>query len=85
LERGGEQRLSDTIDLDELRTRLRKMGDTELLRFGKAAKYMCSPQASLGKPPRRSFVMQLGAKAEWRRQNGKTNNWQDYFFSVVVS
>jgi hypothetical protein len=63
---------SDTIDLDELRTRLRKMGDAELLRFGKAAKYMCSPQANLGKPSRRSFVMQLDeAKAEWRRRNGK--------------
>jgi hypothetical protein len=62
---------SDTIDLDELRTRLRTMNDAQLLRFGKAAKYMCSPQANLGKPPRRSFVVQLEeAKAEWRRRNG---------------
>jgi hypothetical protein len=60
---------SDTIDLDELRTRLRKMNDVELLRFGKAAKYMCSPQANLGKPPRRSFVLQLEeAQAEWQRR-----------------
>jgi len=66
---------SDTIDLDDLRTRLRKMGDPELLRFGKAAKYMCSPQANLGKPPRRSFVVQLEeAEAEWRRRRGETSS-----------
>jgi len=40
---------SDTIDLDELRNRLRKMGGTELLHFGKAAKYRCSPPANSGK------------------------------------
>jgi len=63
---------SDTVDQDELRTRLRNMGDAELLRFGKAAKYMCSPQANLNKPPRRSFLVQLEeAQAEWRRRNGK--------------
>jgi hypothetical protein len=63
---------SSTIDLDQLRERLRKMNDAELLRFGKAAKYMCSPQANLNKPPRRSFVVQLEeAKAEWRRRKAK--------------
>jgi hypothetical protein len=66
---------SDTVDLDDLRTRVRKMGDAELLRFGKAAKYMCSPQANLGKPPRRSFVVQLEeAEAEWRRRRGETSS-----------
>jgi hypothetical protein len=31
----------EAIDLDELRTRLRKMTDADLLRFGKAARFMC--------------------------------------------
>lgn len=50
------------IELDysnDLGARLRKMNDAELLRFGEAAKYMCSPQANGGKPPRESFVIQL--------------------------
>jgi len=61
---------SQAPDLTELRERLRKMSDAELLRFGKAAKYMCSPQATLGQPPRDSFVLQLEeAKEEWKRRN----------------
>jgi hypothetical protein len=60
---------SGTVDLEQLRERLGKMNDAELLRFGKAAKYMCSPQANLGKPPRQSFMVQLEeAQAEWRRR-----------------
>jgi hypothetical protein len=56
------------VDLDELRARLRKMNDAELLAFGKAAKNMCSPRANFGKPPRQPFVIQLQeARAEWRR------------------
>jgi hypothetical protein len=57
------------INLEELRARLRKMTDSELSRFGKAAKFMCSPGANLGKPPREAFVVQLEeARAEWRRR-----------------
>jgi hypothetical protein len=60
---------SEAVDLDELRARLRKMTDAELIAFGKAARYMCSPAANLGKPPREVFVMQLKeARAEWRRR-----------------
>jgi hypothetical protein len=44
------------IDLDELRTRLRKMSDDELVRFGKAARFMCRD-----KPPRQVFVTQSGS------------------------
>jgi hypothetical protein len=36
-----------TVDLNQLREGLVKMNDAELLRFGKAAKFMCSPQANL--------------------------------------
>jgi hypothetical protein len=60
---------TDSIDLDELRARLRKMSDADLLAFGKAARNMCSPAANLGKPPRHVFVVQLQeARAEWRRR-----------------
>jgi hypothetical protein len=60
------------IDLDQLRQRLRRMSDDELLQFGKAAKYMCSPEANMGKPPRDVFVVQLKeARLEWRRRYPK--------------
>jgi hypothetical protein len=55
------------LDLEQLSLRLRKMSDPELLRFGQAAKYMCSPEANLGQPPREAFVIQLEeARAEWK-------------------
>jgi hypothetical protein len=61
--------IQDCIDLEQLRTRLRKMTDAELRRFGKAAKFMCSPGANLGTPPRECFVIQLEeTRAEWRRR-----------------
>lgn len=61
--------LNDSIDLDELCARLRKMTDAELLRFGQAAKYMCSPGANFGKPPREVFLFQLlEAREEWKRR-----------------
>ena len=47
------------IDIEQLRARLRKMSDAELLRFGNAAKFMCPAQANIGKPPRPEFVIQL--------------------------
>jgi hypothetical protein len=57
------------IDLEELRARLGKMTDAELRRFGRAARFMCSPGASLGEPPREAFVVQMEeARAEWKRR-----------------
>jgi hypothetical protein len=47
------------IDLEQLRQRLAKMTDAALRRFGDASKFMCSPGANLGKPPRGVFVTQL--------------------------
>jgi hypothetical protein len=59
-----------TVDVDGLRTRLRKMSDKELREFGKAARYMVSPRANMGKPPLPAFVLQLEeARAEWRRRH----------------
>ena len=58
------------LDVDALRTRLRKMSDEELREFGKAARYMVSPTANMGKPPLPAFVLQLEeARAEWRRRH----------------
>jgi hypothetical protein len=55
------------LDLEALRARLRRMSYWELLRFGKSARYMCSPEANLGKEPRKAFVIQLREAAEeWR-------------------
>jgi len=57
------------IDPDQLRARLQRMSVAQLLEFGKAARYMCSPEANIGKPPRDEFVIQLAeARAEWRRR-----------------
>jgi len=57
----------EEINPDELRARLRKMTDEDLLRFGKAARLMCRD-----KSPRQVFVIQLEeARAEWRRRHLK--------------
>jgi hypothetical protein len=57
--------------VEELRKRLRKMTDNDLLLFGQAAKYMCSPEANYG-PPREPFLIQLKeARAEWRKRHPK--------------
>jgi hypothetical protein len=67
------QLTSEAVDMDELRARLRKMTDADLIAFGKAARYMCSPAANLRQPPREPFVIQLReARAEWRRRMGAT-------------
>jgi hypothetical protein len=61
------------FDRDALRTRLRKMSDEELREFGKAARYMVSPGANMGKPPLPTFVLQLQeARAEWRKRHPRT-------------
>ena len=55
----------DPRELDELRTRLRKMSDAALRRFGEAARFLCRD-----KNPRRIFVVQLEeARTEWRRRH----------------
>jgi hypothetical protein len=59
------------LDPDDLRARLARMSDRELLEWGKAAAYMCTPYANLGQPPRKPLVMQLkAARAEWRHRHG---------------
>ena len=58
------------LNVDDVRTRLRKMSDEKLCEFGKAARYMTTSRANLGKPPHPDYVLQLEeAKAEWRRRH----------------
>lgn len=46
-----------------------KMSNTELLRFGIVAKFMCSPEANLDNEERALFVLQLKeVKKEWKRR-----------------
>jgi len=62
----------DDVDRESLRARLRKMNDQELLRYGRAAKSMSSPDAYFGRPPRQAFVIQLEeARAELERRNAE--------------
>lgn len=60
------------VDLEQLRDRLHRMSDAVLIRFGRAARYMCSPQAQPfgGRvPPRPEFVIQLReAREEYKRR-----------------
>jgi hypothetical protein len=63
---------NDQIDLEAFRARLRKLTDEELIREGNAGRYLCSPTANFGKPPRKVFVVQLEeVRAEWRRRHPK--------------
>jgi hypothetical protein len=47
------------FDINQLRERLRKMTDAQLLEFGHAGRRFCKPEANFGKPPREVFVIQL--------------------------
>ena len=70
-----EIQIRDEIDLERLRARLRGMTDQQLRQFGKAARYMVSPYANLGKHPLPVFVIQLEeARAEWRRRHPKSSS-----------
>jgi hypothetical protein len=57
-------------NLEALRLRLSRMTDGEVLSYGQCCKYMCSPTANMGKPPRQEFAMQLvEARTEWRKRH----------------
>jgi hypothetical protein len=60
------------FELEAIRARIRKMSDDELLKYGKAAKSMCEPDANFGRPPSDVYVTQLReAREEWRRRHPK--------------
>ena len=63
-------RIPHQIDVEGLRSNLRNMNDTELVRFGTAARYMCSLSANKRRRPREEFLVQVReARAEWRRRH----------------
>jgi hypothetical protein len=62
---------TDSINIDQIRERLRKMSDLELRKFGRAAKDMADPRKNFGSP-NPAFQIQLDeARAEWRRRHSK--------------
>jgi hypothetical protein len=61
------------FDKEKERERLRKMSDEELVREGRAARYMCAPSTNFGKPPRDVYVIAL-CKEEWRRRHPKQSD-----------
>jgi hypothetical protein len=62
----------EPFDLENLRKRLAKFTDTELMEYEKAARYMCTPDAPLGKPPRDiDLTLLRECKAEWLRRHPK--------------
>ena len=66
---------SDEVDLEGYRARLCKMTDEELIREGRAGRYLCSSTANFGKPPRKVFMVQLEeVKAEWSRRHPKSDH-----------
>jgi hypothetical protein len=60
------------FDEEKERSRLRRMSDEELIREGRAARYMCAPSTNFGKPLREIYIVTLRlAKEEWRRRHPK--------------
>jgi hypothetical protein len=47
------------LQLGDVRARLRKMRDADLLRYGRAAARLCRPEAQFGHRPRQVVVDQL--------------------------
>ena len=71
------------LDVEAYRARLRKMTDAQLFRFGKAARYMCSPTSYFGKTPRETFVIQLQeCRAEWKRRKAAMLIYAYGFFTA---
>lgn len=65
------------LNLEQLRDRLKRFSEQELIRFGKAARYMCSPESQPfgGKqPPDPVFVVQLEEAREEYRQRKKADD-----------
>jgi hypothetical protein len=59
--------------VEDFRARIRKMTDEQLIRFGKAARYMADPRNSAnGRSVEPVFVVQLReCREEWRRRHPK--------------
>ena len=70
--------MNEDFDIERHRERLRKMTDEQLLLSGQLAKYLCSPEATQGKPPQEIFLIQLAeVKAEWERRKLQKKDAQE--------
>ena len=49
----------EPFDPERERLRLRTLSDEELIKEGKAARYMCAPATNFGKPPREEYMIGL--------------------------
>ena len=69
---GPSSALSTSVDVDELRARLQKMSDDELITFGMEMRNLVYPRryGFDGKPVVSAFSIQLDeARSEWRRRS----------------
>jgi len=57
------------LNVEALRRCLQRMPETELLRFGQAAKYICSNETNYGPPCEVPLLQLTEARAEWRRRH----------------
>jgi hypothetical protein len=56
-----------TYNVEEIREYIWKLSDKDLLRYGRVGRYMTTPEATQGKPPRKVFLVQLEeCQAEWK-------------------
>jgi hypothetical protein len=61
---------NDSVYVEELRVRLRRMTDAELRRFAQATHYICSSDPHPGELPGSASVILLQeCEAEWRRRH----------------
>jgi hypothetical protein len=60
----------EAYSVEGIRANIQKLSDKDLLRYGRAARYMVSPAANYGKPPRKVFQVQLDeCRAERKRRH----------------
>lgn len=58
---------SDPDDIEQIRERIHKMSDSDLLRYGQVSRFMADPKNNQGNP---AFQVQLDeARCEWRRRH----------------
>jgi hypothetical protein len=62
--------IQSSDELEQLRQRLRKMSDAQLMSFGKAARSLCRDPRC----PETFRVQLLEARAEWRRRHPKAGD-----------
>jgi hypothetical protein len=61
------------VDLAAIRAHFCMLSDVELIREGRAARQLISPEGRGGRPPRKVFVVGLEeTRAEWRRRHPRT-------------